>query len=190
MHVQAASKNSRRRGSNHNPQKAGIHPVTGGKSKKTQADGKAEYPAAGPSEQRRNPFRHRKRATLMRVVVDTSYFIEFLSAPSEIQFLWILDAELVTASLFSYEFYNVMLKGLKVDLINLSKFHEILDQLKMKYIDIRGQEKEIYRMAAEQNLSFYDASYLWVAADGKMPLATRDKQLLKAADALKMTTIE
>jgi predicted nucleic acid-binding protein len=126
----------------------------------------------------------------MRGVVDTSYFIEFLSAPSETQFLWIPDAELVTVSLFPYEFFNVLLKGLKTDQTDLSKFYEILEQLKMEYIDIRGREKEIYRMASEQNLSFYDASYLWVAADGKMPLATRDKQLLKAADSLQIPVIE
>jgi predicted nucleic acid-binding protein len=125
----------------------------------------------------------------MRVVIDTSYFIEFLSRSLEIQFLWILDAELVTAPLFLYEVHNVLLKGLKIDPADLNRFSKILERLKIEYIDIHGQEKNIYLLASEQNLSFYDASYLWAAASNKLALATCDKQLLKAAEILKIPTI-
>jgi predicted nucleic acid-binding protein len=125
----------------------------------------------------------------MRAVIDTSYFIEFLSTPLETRFLWILDAELVTVSLFSYEVHNVSLKGLKTNPTDLDRFSNILEKLSIEYIDIYNQEKDIYLLASEQSLSFYDASYLWAASSNKLSLATCDKQLLKTAEILKIPTI-
>jgi predicted nucleic acid-binding protein len=125
----------------------------------------------------------------MRAVIDASYLIEFLGTPFEDRFAWIPDAELTAPSILVYEFHNVLLKGLKTEHSDLLRFHEVLNNLRIKYFDIAGSEAEIYRTAAEYNLSFYDASYLWLAADNKIPVATGDKQILQAAEALKVKVI-
>ena len=45
---------------------------------------------------------------------------------------------------------------------------------------------EIYDLAKRTGLTFYDASYLQTAIDLKLPLATYDKQLRKAAENCKI----
>jgi predicted nucleic acid-binding protein len=126
----------------------------------------------------------------MRAVIDTSYFIEFINSPFETKFQWVLDNKLITTSLFAYEFHNVLLKALKIPTKDLHKFHNTLCNLTMETRSIDGNEVEIYKLASEHRLSFYDASYLWLSINMKLPIATYDKALLHVANNLKIDVIK
>lgn len=67
--------------------------------------------------------------------------------------------------------------------IDCIQFWELLSELP---IEVEGQVSEkvmmnVYTLAREAQLSTYDASYLELAMRKKLPLATSDKALLKAA---------
>lgn len=49
---------------------------------------------------------------------------------------------------------------------------------------------EILRLARKHRLTFYDASYLEMALNMNLPLATLDSDLLRAAEAESVTTLE
>jgi predicted nucleic acid-binding protein len=118
----------------------------------------------------------------MRAVIDTSYLVEFLRNPFGDDFKWVFDCDLMAPDLLVYELHNVFLKALRIEKDHIDKFHETLANLKFEYVNIYGNEKEIYRLAVEHGLSFYDASYLWLAIKGDIPLATFDKQMLKITE--------
>ncbi len=48
---------------------------------------------------------------------------------------------------------------------------------------------KVFDLAQKHNLTFYDASYLQLAIDLKIPLATYDQQLIDAAKAEKVKLI-
>ncbi len=124
----------------------------------------------------------------MNTVIDTSYFIEYIKSPFEDRFTWIADADLTVPTLFNYEVHNVALKALKYSLENVYDLNSILNSLKITYFDIRSNEAQIYELACDNNLSFYDASFLWLAIDGE--IATYDKAVIASANRLNVKVIE
>ena len=126
----------------------------------------------------------------MQTVVDTSYFIEFIGSPFEKKFQWMLDSKLITTTLFVYEFHNVLLKTLKISPQDLHKFHNILNEMYISFKNVKKYESEIYTLSFERNLSFYDASYLWLSLNNKTPIATYDKEIIRTANDLKIDVIE
>lgn len=88
----------------------------------------------------------------MKVVIDASYFIEFIQSPFETKFQWILDGKLITTSLFAYEFHNVLLKTLKISSEYLYKYHDILCGLTIEARSITGYEKKY--IISQPNISF------------------------------------
>ncbi|MDR1032093.1 MAG: type II toxin-antitoxin system VapC family toxin [Holosporales bacterium] len=124
----------------------------------------------------------------MRAVIDTSYLVEFLIKPFNEGFRWVFDADLIAPDLLVYELHNVLLKALKIGQDDLNKFQKILINLNLKYINIAGDEEKIYRLAFKHSLSFYNASYLWLAVKNNLPLATIDRQILKIAECKFIST--
>lgn len=53
---------------------------------------------------------------------------------------------------------------------------------------IKGLEKEIYKLAAKENLTIYDASYLYTAIKNKSILVTDDQKLRNKAKKYVETT--
>jgi predicted nucleic acid-binding protein len=51
----------------------------------------------------------------------------------------------------------------------------------MQYVPIVGLEEEIRRLAISNKLTFYDASYLHIAMEKEVPIATYDKALIQVA---------
>ena len=49
--------------------------------------------------------------------------------------------------------------------------------------------QEILTLAASQRLTTYDAAYLELAIRRRIPLATKDKALIRAADAIKIQAL-
>lgn len=64
-----------------------------------------------------------------------------------------------------------------VSLINI--IVEVLNKLRI--VDIRGVENEIFKLSYEENLTFYDTAYLYASLKSNMPLVTEDKKLYEKA---------
>lgn len=122
----------------------------------------------------------------MNAVIDASYLIEFLDNPLDEKFQWILDSNLIAPNLLKYEYNNVLLNKCK-NIVLVDQFREVIYSLPLEYVDITGCEEKIYSLAAEHKLSFYDASYLFIAVDRGLPIATYDFQILQAVSSLKHT---
>jgi predicted nucleic acid-binding protein len=117
----------------------------------------------------------------VQIVLDTSYLIEFLEHPEMEKFQWIWENELVAPCLLRYEYNNILLCKLKNDRNVISQFRDVIHNLSIQYIDIVGEEKGIMTLAIDHRLSFYDASYLHIATERGIPMATYDKALIQAS---------
>jgi len=51
----------------------------------------------------------------------------------------------------------------------------------MEVVSIRGHEGEVLKLAVEEGLTFYDASYLYMAMARRLPLVTEDEALARVA---------
>jgi predicted nucleic acid-binding protein len=90
-------------------------------------------------------------------------------------------------SLWPYEIANVMLVAERRGRLKAASITEGLDAIEALDIVIEpGKmiERELIALARQNNLSVYDASYLALARHLKLPLATRDKALKRAAQAV------
>ena len=58
---------------------------------------------------------------------------------------------------------------------------KILEVIKLENIKSAEEFKEVMKLAAQLDLTFYDASYLYLAKKIGMPLVTEDKELLEKA---------
>jgi predicted nucleic acid-binding protein len=124
----------------------------------------------------------------MNIVIDASYLMEFLDNPLDEKFQWILDCNLLAPNLLKYEYNNVLLNKCKNTAL-ANQFREVIYSLSIEYLEITGCEEKIYNLAAEHRLSFYDASYLFVAVAKELPIATYDSQILRAAKILNVPTM-
>jgi predicted nucleic acid-binding protein len=120
---------------------------------------------------------------MMRVVLDASYLIEFLENFETGKFRWILDCELVAPCLLRYEYNNVLMRKTKNNTEIIDKFRDAIYDLSIGYVDLAGMEEDTTSLAIRHGLLFYDASYLVVAKDKSLPIATYDAELMKAATA-------
>ena len=92
----------------------------------------------------------------------------------------LVDRELHAPELLDYEFANVAMNKFRrkqghLVSIALALFHEY--PIDLHSIDVTAT----VNLAQRYNLSAYDASYLWLAAELKAPLATFDAKLGEAA---------
>lgn len=125
----------------------------------------------------------------MQAVIDTSYFIEYFSFPFDDEYKWISDAKLIVPALFAYELHNVLLLGQKRPIKDVITVHEILEALQISYVDIATHELEIYELAQNCKLTFYDASFLWLAKNKTATIATNDNALIKSAKKVNVDVV-
>jgi predicted nucleic acid-binding protein len=118
---------------------------------------------------------------MMPIVLDASYLMEFLENPEWEIFQWIWENELVAPCLLRYEYNNILLCKLKNDSQSINQFRNAIHNLSIQCIDIVGEEEGIMSLAINHQLSFYDASYLHIAIEKGIPIATYDKALIRAA---------
>ena len=59
-------------------------------------------------------------------------------------------------------------------------FDRILEEMKLLHPPL----DQVYKIAIKYKMSYYDASYLFVALDLKAPLITEDKKIRKKAEAM------
>jgi Predicted nucleic acid-binding protein, contains PIN domain len=130
----------------------------------------------------------------IKAVVDCSYLIEAFESPKSERFNWIFESEsrnelcFALPELLYYEIGNVMLSKCKKHIFDTMAARESLSFLSFahkKEVDFI----KVFDLAQKHNLTFYDASYLQLAIDLKVPLATYDQQLIEAAKAEKVKLV-
>ncbi|MDR1890722.1 MAG: type II toxin-antitoxin system VapC family toxin [Puniceicoccales bacterium] len=126
----------------------------------------------------------------MQIVLDASYLMEFLENPEWEIFQWIWENEPVAPCLLRYEYNNILLCKLKNSNKTINQFRNVIHNLSIRYIDIAGEEEGIMPLAINYRLSFYDASYLHIAMEKGIPIATYDKDLIRAAKEKNVEVIE
>ena len=86
--------------------------------------------------------------------------------------------------MWAYEIRNVILRGVRQERLghkDAAAFLESLTALRIRLLD--PPYETVFQVAVRFNLSFYDAAYLELAVRERLPLATLDKQLRRAAVA-------
>ena len=118
------------------------------------------------------------------IVVDATVVSDFLLGEGAIQLaakaLVMEDPEWVSSPLWRFEFGNVMLKlhrhtGLHVSEPE-SRFAYAESMIAKTVDEIAWSE--VWDLAVKDGLSFYDASYAWLARSRALMLRTRDKGIL------------
>jgi predicted nucleic acid-binding protein len=115
----------------------------------------------------------------MQAVIDASYLIEAIRNIRLEQFLWVREGQLYAPVLLRYEYNNVVCRQKPNKEVEYAE-RELIHRLSIRYMDI-SDERLISFLFDKHKLSFYDASYLALAIDLGLPLATLDNQLIKAA---------
>ena len=131
----------------------------------------------------------------IKAVVDCSYLMEAFESPKSEKFNWLFDSHnrdsfcFVLPSLLHYEVGNVLLNKCKKGVFEAVSAKESLSFLKFaheKPVDFI----KIFDLAQKHKLTFYDAAYLELAIELKLPLATYDQQLIEAAKAEGVPLVE
>lgn len=98
------------------------------------------------------------------------------------------DIEILSQSLFEYEIMNALLSARKRGRIkdeDVESSLELLHVLPRTVLSLSNKDSfRTYQLAQKHNLSYYDASYLYLALREKVRLATLDKKLIRAAEEI------
>jgi predicted nucleic acid-binding protein len=119
------------------------------------------------------------------IVVDATVLADFLAGETALQAsaeeLMREDSDWISIGLWRYELGNVLWKKVKFekdDPENMRKQLESAARLLIETVedvDLRAT----YDIAVQTGLTFYDASYVWLARTRGLTLRTRDKQILR-----------
>ena len=118
------------------------------------------------------------------IVVDNTVMVDFWAGEepfrTEAENLFRLDSDWIAPGLWFYEFGNVISKLVKFDRISKSikeqAWRDSSEMVRLIHdIDFSGVD----RLVSSKGLSFYDASYVWLAYNQGVKLYTRDKQILR-----------
>ena len=98
----------------------------------------------------------------------------------------LVDTFALVPPLWHVELANALALGLRRDRIDASGIHDFLgaiDRLDIRTEGIPPDAGRLAMAAVENDLSAYDATYLILALDRGLPLATGDGKLARAAEA-------
>ena len=118
------------------------------------------------------------------IVVDATVLGDLLVGATEIrrsaEKLIVEDPDWISVSLWRYELGNILWKSLRTKSLRPAEGSRILEGAEALISEtIEGLDVgEILRTAEEQSLSFYDASYVWLARLRGLILRTRDSKIL------------
>lgn len=93
------------------------------------------------------------------------------------------DSSAVVPAIWWYEIRNILLVNERRNRISSEDSHQFLSDLSGFEIEVRPVEnsQSTIDLARQQKLSVYDAAYLALAVDLKLPIATLDEALQPAA---------
>lgn len=129
------------------------------------------------------PADYRSRPPL---VVDASVLTAalFAESDSEQALHWMRGRSLHAPQLVDYEIANAALNKLRRRQATAAAAAEALAVFSELDIERRPTALDgVFKLAAQWEISAYDAAYLWLAAELKAPLATFDSRLGEAAKA-------
>ena len=95
------------------------------------------------------------------------------------------SVDTVAPRLWAYEIRNSVLMGLRRGRIgrpDCEQFLVSLGELNVRLIEPASYDA-VFSLAQEHGLTIYDAAYLSVALQERLPLASLDRQLVRAAEA-------
>jgi predicted nucleic acid-binding protein len=104
----------------------------------------------------------------------------------------LLAGKAFVPTIWAFEVVNVLLVNEKRKRLKSSEPDWILEKLGQMPIfvdDFKVDKHKLLALAKNQGLSSYDAAYLDLAVRLRLPLATRDKILKKAAESIGMEII-
>lgn len=127
----------------------------------------------------------------MRFVLDASIALcwcfrdESQSVADQAANLLLEAGQAVCPAIWWFEVRNAMLAGIRRDRASEAEVRAFLSDLPLLKIAIESlpDDSEIFALAQRHNLTFYDAAYLELARREKIPLATLDRALARAAEA-------
>jgi len=98
----------------------------------------------------------------------------------------------VILDLTKYEIGNVIWKEFKKNKIKdlltvLQLFKEILSDI--NELSIGKDLDEVEKISIENNMTFYEASYIYIARKHRLKLVTEDKDLLKFKESMDIATL-
>lgn len=131
----------------------------------------------------------------IKAVVDCSYLMEAFESPKSEKFNWLFDSKnrdsfcFAFPNLLHYEIGNVMLNKCKKNIFESASAKESLSFLNFAH-EMPVDFTKVFDLAQKHALTFYNASYLQLAIDLKLPLATYDQQLINVAKAEKVKLVE
>jgi predicted nucleic acid-binding protein len=120
------------------------------------------------------------------LVVDASVLTAtvFAESNSEQALQWMRGRSLQTPQLVDYELANVALNKVRRKQASAETAASALAAFSALDIERRPTALDgVFKLAAQWGLTAYDAAYLWLAAELKVPLATFDSRLGAAAKA-------
>lgn len=128
------------------------------------------------------------RAPIAGFVVDASVAIVWflpdeMSSIADLALKHFADAKATVPDLFWHEMRNVLVMSYRRQRLSWPEVWQSiqrLDQLGFK-TEGKADSSLILTLAERHNLTAYDAAYLALAVETKLPLATLDKQLIAAA---------
>ena len=127
--------------------------------------------------------------------VAASFFFEDEASPATEALLERLEVEgAIVPTLWRLELGNMLLQAERRHRIRSASLPSILDLATRLPIVTDSQTddralREIFALAQQEGLTTYDASYLELAMRRNIDLATRDKQLIRAASRVGVATI-
>ena len=127
--------------------------------------------------------------------VAASFFFEDEASPATEALLERLEVEgAIVPTLWRLELGNMLVQAERRHRIRSASLPSILDLATRLPIVTDSQTddralREIFALAQQEGLTTYDASYLELAMRRNIDLATRDKQLIRAASRVGVATI-
>jgi len=127
------------------------------------------------------------------LVIDCSFAIPFfLQDESAIKTAEVFEQSfdkkinLIVPSLWYYEIHNVLKTATKRNRIDKEDVRQAMGLIKNLPVDsinfLPDEYELIFELSKDFDLSFYDASYLFLCGIKKAPIASRDKKLLVACE--------
>lgn len=122
------------------------------------------------------------------IVVDNTVLADFVLGAEPLQrsatALVSVDPDWISVGLWRYEFGNVVWKILRYSEertnpveVARAAFAEA-ESILSGTIDVENCS-EVFQIASESGLTFYDAAYVWLALSRELRLYTRDKEILR-----------
>ena len=124
------------------------------------------------------------------IVVDCTviadFFIGNAELQSSVQSLLEMDSEWIAPVLWRYEFGHVLLKEVRGGRMSADKMDQFLaagEKLILESV-VDFDASEIAALSRARDLSFYDASYVWLGQARALPFYTRDGKLARKCEGL------